>query len=238
MNKKVGALFLALALMLGLGVGAVAASNNETIQAVLSRDITVKYDGEIKPMYDVNGNEVFPIAYSGTTYVPVRAISGLLGVPVQWDNDNRQVILGEANPDRTPLYKVESTAKTTMAASWFATDRASSIRYGETEYNYEHSLFKWLNWNGTHSDSETNRIKFNIGDFTKISFGMIADHNGTFSVYDSKGTVLETWKLTDGEYKEVTVDITGAQSISFGGNAAAMLDWTSCTYLLDPTLHN
>lgn len=238
MSKKVSALVIALALVLGLGVGAVAASNNETIQAILSRDITIKYDGEIQKLHDVNGNEVFPIAYNGTTYIPVRAVSGLLDIPVQWDNDNRQVILGEANADKLPLYKVEATAETTSAASWYATDRASSIAWKGVDYNYEHSLFKWQNWNGTHSDNETTRIKFNIGDFTKISFGMIADHSGTFSVYDSTGKVLKTWNLTPGEYQDVTVDITGAQSISLGGNANGMLDWDSCTYLLDPTLHN
>jgi len=40
---------------------------------------------------------VYPILYNGTTYLPVRAISGLVDLPVDWDGDTRTVILGSSS---------------------------------------------------------------------------------------------------------------------------------------------
>ena len=43
--------------------------------------------------YNVNGDEVHPILYSGTTYLPVRAIGELMGKNVNWDASTRTVSL-------------------------------------------------------------------------------------------------------------------------------------------------
>jgi len=43
---------------------------------------------------DSNGNEVTVILYNGTTFVPIRAISGIFGAHVDWEGNSRTVILG------------------------------------------------------------------------------------------------------------------------------------------------
>lgn len=57
--------------------------------------ISLYYDGvEVEPT-DAVGNPVEPFLYEGTTYLPVRAISDLLGVEVNWDGVNKRVYLGD-----------------------------------------------------------------------------------------------------------------------------------------------
>ncbi|NLD87426.1 MAG: copper amine oxidase N-terminal domain-containing protein [Clostridiales bacterium] len=62
--------------------------------------ITVTLDDVVLELKDVNGNTVDPFTISGTTYLPVRALAGALGLDVDWDNDTKTVIL--TSPDYVP----------------------------------------------------------------------------------------------------------------------------------------
>ena len=96
-KKRISGICLVLVLALGMCIGAAAASNLETISAYLNRGITIKLDGQTKTMSDANGKRVYPISYNGTTYVPIRAVSNMLGIDVEWDGANNTVLLGENN---------------------------------------------------------------------------------------------------------------------------------------------
>ncbi|MCL2816448.1 MAG: copper amine oxidase N-terminal domain-containing protein, partial [Oscillospiraceae bacterium] len=74
-----------------------------TIQAQLRPDITIKYNGEIQTMKNANGEVVYPLSYNGTTYLPVRAISGLLNLPVDWDGATSTVYLGKKESAGKPF---------------------------------------------------------------------------------------------------------------------------------------
>ena len=104
MKRTTLTIFLALALLTGICVSAVASSAIREIQATLSPDVTVEYDGIVQVMKDVNGNEVFPIMYEGTTYLPIRAVSGMLGLPIEWVDSTRTVEI-----DATPSTGVATT---------------------------------------------------------------------------------------------------------------------------------
>lgn len=145
-----------------LCIGAVAASNNPIIQALLSQDIRIKVNGEYKEMCDINGNQVYPIAYNGSTYVPVRAVSTLLGVPVDLDNDTRTVILGEAKVAELPLYKAVANTESTLATKWLHHGGENQgIAWGQKDANGncpyimrgESGVLQWSNWNYSKSDS-------------------------------------------------------------------------------------
>jgi len=49
--------------------------------------------------FDANHKEVFPISYEGTTYLPIRAISGLLKIKIKWDGTKNTINLGEGEVD-------------------------------------------------------------------------------------------------------------------------------------------
>lgn len=94
-SKRFTAFALALALVLSLTTGASAVQPKaEQVAANINYDITVTFNGEAKALSNVNGQQVYPVLYGGTTYVPIRAIGYLLGLKVDWDQATRTVLLG------------------------------------------------------------------------------------------------------------------------------------------------
>lgn len=89
---RAGIILLCLVLTLGLA-GTIPAGNAEaasrsgavSISATLSPDITIVVDGVTQTFYNVQGSEVHPVLYNGTTYLPVRAIGELMDKNVNWD---------------------------------------------------------------------------------------------------------------------------------------------------------
>ena len=109
LGKRLVSLALALVMVFSLTVNASAATA-ENIQVQLSPNITVKYNGTIQNMADVNGTPVYPLLYGGTTYLPVRAVANMLGVNVGWDGATQTVILADLT-GRTPIASTGSGGK-------------------------------------------------------------------------------------------------------------------------------
>lgn len=73
-----------------------AANGSYTVTAELSPDVTVKIDGVERVFYNVQGQEVHPISYAGTTYVPIRSIGELMDKNVNWDGTTNTATIGGA----------------------------------------------------------------------------------------------------------------------------------------------
>ena len=84
-KKLLKILTITLVIALSFSMGAYAASNNENIMVLLNRSLTITYRGQPQTLRDANGNQVYPISYEGSTYLPVRAITNMLNVPIEWD---------------------------------------------------------------------------------------------------------------------------------------------------------
>lgn len=81
-------------LVLGAATSALALSSPETIQCFMG-GIKIFVDGQLQVPTDVNGNVVEPLVYNGTTYLPVRALTGMLtDKTVEWDSDTESVYIG------------------------------------------------------------------------------------------------------------------------------------------------
>lgn len=81
-------------LVLGAATSALALSSPETIQCFMG-GIKIFVDGQLQVPTDVNGNVVEPLVYNGTTYLPVRALTGMLtDKTVEWDGDTESVYIG------------------------------------------------------------------------------------------------------------------------------------------------
>ena len=94
LTRRLGALALSAALLTGLftlGAGAAGATD---ITAQLSPQLNIVVDGVRRDFYTVNGDEAHPIAYNGTTYLPLRAIGELMGKNVNWDQATLTVTIG------------------------------------------------------------------------------------------------------------------------------------------------
>lgn len=99
--KKKGFKILAITLLIVgvFSVGVFAGTNMQAITAYLNYGITIEYNDVDQSMTDESGTRVYPITYNGTTYLPVRAVSNMLGLKVDWDAATNHVLLGESYPD-------------------------------------------------------------------------------------------------------------------------------------------
>ncbi len=95
MFKKLRVFLLVLVMLSCFCVGALADSNLRQIQAYINEGIAIRLDGQTQTMYDAQGKRVYPISYNGTTYVPIRAVSNMLGIDVEWDGANNTILLGD-----------------------------------------------------------------------------------------------------------------------------------------------
>ena len=68
----------------------------ENISAQLRDDFTSVVDGVTRTFADADGNQVYPLLYGGSTYLPVRAIGELMGKTVSWDGAARTVSLTDS----------------------------------------------------------------------------------------------------------------------------------------------
>ena len=87
--------------------------------AYLREDVTVELDREKLEFRDEQGNPVYPLTYNGSTYLPLRAVSGLMGEPIEWNSAAKTVYLGRTlthpvkyllDPEESPYVKVISNS--------------------------------------------------------------------------------------------------------------------------------
>jgi len=92
---------LAAVILLSSGT-ALANTINRSID-VIFRDIRLVVDGQPFTPRDAQGRVVEPFIFEGTTFLPVRAVSDALGIPVGWDGITSTVYLGNV-PGGAPFF--------------------------------------------------------------------------------------------------------------------------------------
>lgn len=122
LKKLAGRVILPLlcaAMLLGPLMGCAQAI--DAVTARLCPDYTIVIDGADRTFYNAAGQQVHPIAYDGTTYLPVRAIGELMGRNVDWNEATKTVTLSGT---RT----TDAAARTTSDASARAQDISVELR--------------------------------------------------------------------------------------------------------------
>ena len=89
-----------------LGTAAYAAGTYSKSITVDYLDIKLQVNGQAVIPRDVDGKEVDPFAYEGTTYLPVRAVSQALGKVVSWDQQTKTVIVEEPETEYAGTWNV------------------------------------------------------------------------------------------------------------------------------------
>lgn len=207
-RKLIPALALTLALLCGITIGATASSTMQQIQAYLNYGIAIKYDGQEQIMKDANGTRLYPITYMDSTYVPVRAISELLGVNVNWDGATNSVLLGKQPGGVDLIDTYEIYYKDGRFAN-FGQVR-SSEKKTEDIAGVTHSNWIYLDtdyWNG--NPTITNSISYNLlGKHETLTFSYYSTQDVTVKILGDDGTLLGDYSITGGAVpKTVTVPL-------------------------------
>lgn len=91
---------------------AAAAAGSYQATARLRPDITIEIDGRVRTFYNVQGEEVHPISYADTTYLPIRSIGELMGKNVNWDAASNTASIGGARTTADATGKPDKGADT------------------------------------------------------------------------------------------------------------------------------
>ena len=87
-----------------LGVTAGAELRLESRSITVNTGVKINVDGAEFIPVDSEGVPVEVFLYNGTTYLPVRGISNLFGLGIEWDNETKSVYLGARGGVTLPKY--------------------------------------------------------------------------------------------------------------------------------------
>lgn len=217
-------LAIALALVCGMVIGANAADTLKEISAYLNYGITIKYNGEVQNLTDAGGNRVYPISYNGTTYLPVRAVSNMLGIGVDWDGATQTVLLGKtgATVNLMETYKPYTSYQSVsrVISDWH--DGPIFYQKSTTPENIGgETASSWLNLynpkNNWAEDRNTLLCSFNIGGkYKTLTFKAYTNEDATLTVKGDNDSLLGEFKLTAGQTPQTfTIDLLNTKQLTF-----------------------
>ncbi len=125
---------------------------DENARAIINNEISIVYNNEIKSFFDVNGSSVSPITYNDTTYLPIRSISTLFDIPVQWDGENRKVLLGTGDIVEGTTKTIDTFIKGTNQEIELTVGKTLKIEYNGKEQSFtdaKQNVVYPLLYNGT-----------------------------------------------------------------------------------------
>ena len=194
---------------------------NPALAALMSKNIKVSTgvnlyvdDNKFIPK-DANGNPVEVFIYNGTTYLPARAISEMLGKPVQWEGATSSVYIGK-HSSSTPAVLLQDMKPFYEAEYGFTPYTSVQDNLGNTRYN---CLDIYFRINNTYKiDAQYKRI---AGTFFLPDSRRNASVDSVLEIYGDE-RLLYTAKVTGGvEPIDFDVNLTGVLELRIRMNHAS-----------------
>lgn len=222
-KKAFSTLCVAAIAAVSMCVGAFAAGGLQQIKAYINRDITIKLDGQVKTMADEQGARVYPISYDGTTYVPIRAVSSMLGIDVAWDQASYSVLLGKTGTAKDFIEEFEPYSENDFGYYKISDNRTETIAGKQ----YDHYAVTYGSSSKMYFDLE--------GNYETLSFQLYYNSNytddpETLFIYGDNDTLLAKCDVIGSNLpKTFNVDVRGVQQLVIKGS-------TSWIYLFNATI--
>jgi hypothetical protein len=220
MKRKSAALLLIVTALFSLATGAIAASNLTVISAYLNGEVTFLKDGVNWRPTDSQGNEILPITYDGTTYLPLRVLANAFNIPVSYDESSKTILLGKT---KGPNLFAKQVTTEYSAAKFFDVIDKKQLVFGGHQYDGAFAV--------SASPSESYYLRVDFGQqYNSLHLIMVGKANMKVKVYNGKNQQLtDVISLVEGEVKEVDVDLQGSQIAEIHGYG---IDSSSGTYPL------
>lgn len=212
-RKLIPALVLTLTLLCGITIGATASNGIQKIQADLDPTISVKYNGETQTMLDASGSRIYPITYQGTTYLPIRAVAGLAGLGVDWDQATRSVLLGDPaeGVDLIEAFKPYTKTGDTHMQQFAQNSDKKTANAGGVEISH------WIGFWFEPFGNQAKTVSFNLGGkYTALTCQMYAAKDTKIVVKGDNDAVLGEYDLVGGQVpKTVEINLLSTTQLSF-----------------------
>ncbi len=209
-TRRIAGLVLALTMVIGLmAIPGGAVSN---VEATLDPTLNIVIDGQKRTFFNEGGNQVHPVTYKGTTYLPIRAIGAMMGKNVSWNANTRTAELSGTSAtagnrgtlDRNPVRKTvtaqlhdDYTVKVDGVVRTFTDangNRVYPLLYANTNYlpvrAIGNLMGKTVAWDGA-----TNTAVLSGGsvvpDGSNFAGGQTGSQSGTITVEQAKQKALE-----------------------------------------------
>ena len=234
--------FAAGTLVTVLTLGTILPSSAATMKEirVAMGGIKIYVDGNLKKPTDVNGNVVEPMIYDGTTYLPVRALTGMLtDKEVAWDQESQTVYIGQ-RPDvgvkSVPIDELkayDTFSSSTSSSSLYTGKDAQFTVLGDTYSPFNRMRLSGMGYRVYKLDSNYDSIhgKFII-PFDKL--GTYTESTLQFYNVDQYGeeTLIKEYSAKAGDAAiDVDVNLQGCNflKIKGKGDSCAFYDVTLTT---------
>jgi hypothetical protein len=118
-----------LTLIVSLLITGAVFADNDNIKVIKNEQIQILYNSNSQRFKDVTGKIIYPLSYEGTTYLPIRAISCLFKVPINWDGNTKTVSLGEGDLDNITAENISNFSKGSNAEISVILNKGIVIKY-------------------------------------------------------------------------------------------------------------
>lgn len=171
----------------------------ERILTIYYRNIKIYINEEEQVLATEQGEVVEPFIYDGTTYLPVRAVSSLLGLSVEWDDENKIVELSSNDEDSVLVFEADFSGDTPSDKQFYSWedriygtmlhDKISNIACYNNQLHlkmqYDNGMSKWLTQMITtaglfETDSFTCEFKAKFPNVPYAWSGVITYGTGTY----------------------------------------------------------
>ena len=203
MKKRFAALVLAVILVLGVTVTVFASPVRRDIY-VIYNNIKIFLDGREFTPRDGDGKAVEPFVFDGVTYIPINALSTLLGKSLDWDDETKTFYIGgRFDPEGVSLHLLKDTNGGSIEEEGEITVRGQQI----STFN------RWL--------GSGSRIYILDGKYESLTGQLAAQGTGTagfgVQVTFTNLDTLEETRFEVGSHEkplEFSVDLVGVDRLS------------------------
>lgn len=179
--------------------------------AVYSKNVTVfpgvnifVNDQKINPT-DAKGNPVEAFIYEGTTYLPVRAVSEALDLPIQWEGTSKSVYIGSHTGDK-PAVWVADMDYFDASGRWII-EKTIKDNLGNEHQHCLYSQSDYTNYITYKLNAQYTRL---TGVYFQQYDYRSSDRGGTLAIYADNEKVWEGEMGKGIDPMNISVDVTGA----------------------------